>query len=66
MNQHTSRTALIRDHAKKKDGVAETLLADLLRDLFKVDAQNVAINYDQYSLNSLNGFFEDGEKRYFF
>lgn len=66
MTQHTSRTALIRDHAKKRDGVAETLLAGLLHDLFRVDARNVTINYDQYSLNSLNGFFEDGERQYFF
>lgn len=66
MTDNTSRTATIRDHAKKRDGVAEKLLAGLLHDLFQVDATNVAINYDQYSLNSLNGFFDDADKQYFF
>jgi hypothetical protein len=66
MSDSISRTAAIREHAKKRDGVAETLLATLLHDLFQVDATNVAINYDQYSLNSLNGFFDDGDQKYFF
>ncbi|OCJ12927.1 hypothetical protein A6U87_06380 [Rhizobium sp. AC44/96] len=66
MTDNTSRTATIRDHAKKRDGVAEKLLAGLLHDLFQVNATNVAINYDQYSLNSLNGFFDDADQQYFF
>jgi hypothetical protein len=66
MSDTTSRTAVIRDHAQKRDGVAEMLLAGLLHDLFEVDARNVTINYDQYSLNSLNGFFDDGDQQYFF
>lgn len=66
MSQTNSRTAIIRDHAKNRDGVAETLLAELLFDLFELDAQNLAINFDQYSLNSLNGFFESGGEKYFF
>lgn len=66
MTDNTSRTATIRDHAKKRDGVAEMLLVGLLHDLFQVNATNVAINYDQYSLNSLNGFFDDGDQQYFF
>ncbi|HEY0122467.1 MAG TPA: hypothetical protein VGC14_12035 [Rhizobium sp.] len=66
MSDNTSRTATIRDHARKRDGVAEMLLAGLLHDLFQLDAGNVAINYDQYSLNSLNGFFDDGDQHYFF
>lgn len=66
MRDNTSRTATIRDHARKRDGIAETLLADLLGDLFQLEARNVAINYDQYSLNSLNGFFDHGDQQYFF
>jgi hypothetical protein len=66
MTDNRSRTATIRDHAKKRDGVAEMLLVGLLHDLFQVNATNVAINYDQYSLNSLNGFFDDGDQQYFF
>jgi len=66
MGQPNSRTAAIREKAKKGDGSAEALLADLLRDLFGVDARDLAINHDQYSLNSLNGFFEADGKPYFF
>jgi Ser/Thr protein kinase RdoA (MazF antagonist) len=66
MSDTISRTATIRHHAKKRDGVAEAMLADLLHDLFQLEAGNVAINHDQYSLNSLNGFFDSGEQHYFF
>jgi Ser/Thr protein kinase RdoA (MazF antagonist) len=66
MGHPTSRTATIREYAKQHDGSAEALLEGLLRDLFQVKAQGVAINYDQYSLNSLNGFFEADGKSYFF
>ena len=66
MGQPNSRTAAIREKAKWGDGSAEALLADLLRDLFGVDARDLAINHDQYSLNSLNGFFEADGKPYFF
>ena len=66
MMHNTSRTAAIRDHAKRRDGTAEAMLCDLLRTLFDVDARAVSINYDQYSLNSLNGFFEADGKPYFF
>jgi len=66
MGQPNSRTAAIRENAKRGDGSAEALLADLLRDLFGVDARDLAINHDQYSLNSLNGFFEADGKPYFF
>lgn len=64
--QTTSRTAAIRDHAKRRDGTAEALLGELLRNLFDIDAGAVSINYDQYSLNSLNGFFEANGEPYFF
>ena len=66
MAQQSSRTAEIREYAKRRDGNAEALLTDLLRDLFQVAAHNLAINHDQYSLNSLNGFFEANGKPYFF
>jgi hypothetical protein len=66
MIQFTSRTAAIRDAAKQGGGRAETMLADLLRDLFAIDARNVAINHDQYSLNSLNGFFDTIDGAFFF
>jgi len=66
MGQPNSRTAAIREKAKWGDGSAEALLADLLRDLFGVDARDLAVNHDQYSLNSLNGFFEADGKPYFF
>lgn len=66
MTQPASRTAEIRKVAKAADGRAEQMLTDLLRDLFKIDAQNVAINHDQYSLNSLNGFFDTQEGQFFF
>lgn len=66
MSDKASRTAAIRDHAKARDGVAETMLAELLHDLFQLDARNVVINHDRYSLNSLNGFFDDGYRQFFF
>lgn len=66
MSQTTSRTADIRRVAKAGDGEAERLLAALLRDLFAIDPRDVAINHDQYSLNSLNGFFETDDGQFFF
>ncbi|HEX8044947.1 hypothetical protein [Rhizobium sp.] len=66
MGQPSSRTAAIREKAQKRDGSAEAMLADLLRDLFRIEARDLAINHDQYSLNSLNGFFEADGKPYFF
>lgn len=66
MNQPASRTADIRKIAKAGDGAAERLLAELLRDLFRIEARNVAINHDQYSLNSLNGFFDTDDGQFFF
>ena len=61
-----SRTAEIRALSKAGDGKAEALLAALLSDLFAIAPRNVAINHDQYSLNSLNGFFETDEGAFFF
>lgn len=66
MTQFSSRTAEIRAAAKRGPDLAEPMLADLLRDLFAIEAHNVAINHDQYSLNSLNGFFDTSEGAFFF
>jgi hypothetical protein len=66
MNERTSRTAEIRKIARAEPSRAEQMLADLLLDLFGTRASDVRINYDQYSLNSLNGFFScDGEDFFF-
>ncbi|WP_394691767.1 hypothetical protein [Hoeflea sp.] len=66
MSQPQSRTAEIRQKAKIRDGHAEQLLAGLLQDLFEIEAKNVVINHDQYSLNSLNGFFDTSDGAFFF
>lgn len=62
----TSRTAEIRRLARMDEARAVLLLADLLRELFDLDACAIAINHDQYSLNSLNGFFEADGQHFFF
>jgi len=61
-----SRTADIRRLAKSDERAAKTLLASLLSELFAIEPQNIAINHDQYSLNSLNGFFDAGGQAFFF
>jgi hypothetical protein len=61
-----SRTAEIRALARTDEPAALAALARLIADLFGIAADNVAINHDQYSLNSLNGFFDaDGEAFFF-
>lgn len=66
MTQSSSRTADIRAAAKYDDGRAEPMLAALLADLFQIEARHVSINRDQYSLNSLNGFFDTTDGAFFF
>ena len=61
-----SRTAEIRRLAASDESAAEAALAALFADLFGLAAVGVAINRDQYSLNSLNGFFSAGGADYFF
>ncbi|SCM78304.1 conserved hypothetical protein [uncultured Pleomorphomonas sp.] len=61
-----SRTAEIRRLAATDEGAAVASLAALFADLFGLPAEGVAINRDQYSLNSLNGFFSAGGADYFF
>ncbi|WP_026783281.1 hypothetical protein [Pleomorphomonas koreensis] len=62
----TSRTAEIRRLAASDEPAAAAALAALFADLFDLSAEGVAINRDQYSLNSLNGFFSAGGADYFF
>jgi len=66
MSQTISRTAEIRRLARIDEPAALALLARLLRELFDLEAQDIAINHDQYSLNSLNGFFSAGGEAFFF
>ena len=66
MSENNSRTADIRRMARTNEPAATALLASLLLDLFSLRAERVRINRDQYSLNSLNGFFEAGGQSFFF
>ncbi|WP_112310276.1 hypothetical protein [Pseudogemmobacter bohemicus] len=52
-----SRTAEIRAVAARDPARAETMLAAFLGETFGITATGLRINHDQYSLNSLNGFF---------
>ncbi len=61
-----SRTAHIRALAVNDPTLAEQPLTALLNDLFGIEARNVRINLDQYSLNSLNGFFDTADGAFFF
>ena len=61
-----SRTAHIRALAVSDPTSAEQPLTALLNDLFGIEAENVRINLDQYSLNSLNGFFDTTAGAFFF
>lgn len=62
----TSRTAEIRRLVVNDESAAKAALTALFADLFGLSAEDVAINRDQYSLNSLNGFFSAGGTDYFF
>ena len=66
MSEKLSRTAEIRALARQDAQLAEAELTRLLHDLFDMRAHAVKVNYDQYSLNSLNGFFEADGEAYFF
>lgn len=61
-----SRTARIRALAQEDLDEAQRALSALLGDLFDMRPKNVRINFDKYSLNSLNGFFDNGGGAYFF
>lgn len=61
-----SRTAEIRALAQRDEPAALAMLGRLLQSSFGLQARGVAINRDQYSLNSLNGFFATDEGEFFF
>lgn len=62
-----SRTAGIRALVAVGDyDAAEARLTELLADLFPLAPAAVRVNRDQYSLNSLNGFFEADGQPFFF
>lgn len=66
MTKPDSRTAKIRQLARSDEMQARTELVRLLAELFQIEAFDLAINHDQYSLNSLNGFFETSDGSFFF
>jgi hypothetical protein len=60
-------TATIRAHALAgRTAAAQGELRTLITRLFALPAETLTINADQYSLNSLNGFFESGGQKFFF
>lgn len=61
-----SRTAAIRKLAKTNSEQAAADLTTLLHELFDIKVAKLRINCDQYSLNSLNGFFRSGNGDFFF
>lgn len=61
-----SRTAQIRALARQDAAAAETELEQFIAGLFDIPVTGLRINFDQYSLNSLNGFFSSDGKDYFF
>ena len=61
-----SRTAEIRQLAGQNPQIALEKISQLLLDLFDIHAKEVQINSDQYSLNSLNGYFQSEGEQYFF
>ncbi len=66
MTPSASRTAEIRALAGTDQASAERILVQLFLDLFEMSVTDLRINYDQYSLNSLNGFFEADGSSFFF
>lgn len=61
-----SRTAEIRAVAANDPARAEAMLEEFIAGLFDIPVTGLRINADQYSLNSLNGFFRSGDEDYFF
>lgn len=62
-----SQTAAIRALVQNGEiAQARADLAALISRLFGLAVAELAINADQYSLNSLNGFFSAGTEQYFF
>lgn len=61
-----SATAEIRAVAQTDQPRAEAMLSALLARLFAIPVSGLRINLDQYSLNSLNGFFTSDGAEFFF
>lgn len=61
-----SRTAEIRQAARQDPARAERMLETFIAGLFDIPVTDLKINLDQYSLNSLNGFFTSGADDFFF
>jgi hypothetical protein len=61
-----SRTAEIRAVARVDTPEAESMLTDFIAGLFDIPVADLRINQDQYSLNSLNGFFTSNDQAFFF
>lgn len=66
MTKYDSRTARIRALARSNETQACAELVGLLGELFHIEAMDLVINHDQYSLNSLNGFFQTEGGSFFF
>lgn len=66
MSVNPSRTASIRKLATTDAEQAISELASFLHDIFDIEVCNLFINQDQYSLNSLNGFFQSEGNHFFF
>lgn len=61
-----SQTAEIRALARTNGAAAEARLSEWIAGLFGIPVSGLRINHDQYSLNSLNGFFRSGAEDFFF
>ncbi|MEP0396200.1 MAG: hypothetical protein ABJQ72_15240 [Nitratireductor sp.] len=61
-----SRTAEIRAVARQDAARAAGMLEAFISGLFDIPVTDLVINVDQYSLNSLNGFFRSGTEDFFF
>lgn len=66
MTSQQSRTADIRAVAKNDRSRGEAMLEAFISGLFDIPVTDLKINLDQYSLNSLNGFFRSGDADFFF
>lgn len=66
MGAELSRTGEIRALARSDLTAAERKLETFISQLFGLSVSDLKINLDQYSLNSLNGFFRSGADDLFF
>lgn len=66
MSTQFARTGEIRAVARDDRAGAEAMLEAFIGGLFNIPVSELKINRDQYSLNSLNGFFRSGADDFFF